>query len=360
MESAETFIALNIVTMASELTSDLNAIDSDNSGKLFSAKELNTTAKPRKTKAEYQKEYRERQKAKKNENKQESTAKPRKTKADYQKEYRERQKAKKNENKQESTAKPRKTKAEYQKEYRARQKAKKNENKQESTAKPRKTNAERQKAFRERQKMMKIKNKRESQMPPKKSNLNNASSKGSRRKRVERAQQYQVARMEALRRRQNPSPQNPQEFPITIKQELLEVEDIKEEFDVKEEFDIKEEFSIHEDPLQVTPFENLPSTSTQNNVAVKEEPLIQVKKEPSFDSDSVEELRVVSPVNQEQSLPNLHLDSVDLMFLDFARKFKTFSATTQFFLKNRFFKMMADAEMEESSGTQSVCVNGFL
>ncbi|XP_063909725.1 trichohyalin-like isoform X9 [Zophobas morio] len=314
MESAETFIALNIVTMASELTSDLNAIDSDNSGKLFSAKELNTTAKPRKTKAEYQKEYRERQKAKKNENKQESTAKPRKTKADYQKEYRERQKAKKNENKQESTAKPRKTKAEYQKEYRARQKAKKNENKQESTAKPRKTNAERQKAFRERQKMMKIKNKRES----------------------------------------------PQEFPITIKQELLEVEDIKEEFDVKEEFDIKEEFSIHEDPLQVTPFENLPSTSTQNNVAVKEEPLIQVKKEPSFDSDSVEELRVVSPVNQEQSLPNLHLDSVDLMFLDFARKFKTFSATTQFFLKNRFFKMMADAEMEESSGTQSVCVNGFL
>ncbi|XP_063909722.1 caldesmon-like isoform X6 [Zophobas morio] len=161
MESAETFIALNIVTMASELTSDLNAIDSDNSGKLFSAKELNTTAKPRKTKAEYQKEYRERQKAKKNENKQESTAKPRKTKADYQKEYRERQKAKKNENKQESTAKPRKTKAEYQKEYRARQKAKKNENKQESTAKPRKTNAERQKAFRERQKMMKIKNKRE-------------------------------------------------------------------------------------------------------------------------------------------------------------------------------------------------------
>ena len=153
---------------------------------------------------------------------------------------------------------------------------------------------------------------------------------------------------------------SPQEFPITIKQELLEVEDIKEEFDVKEEFDIKEEFSIHEDPLQVTPFENLPSTSTQNNVAVKEEPLIQVKKEPSFDSDSVEELRVVSPVNQEQSLPNLHLDSVDLMFLDFARKFKTFSATTQFFLKNRFFKMMADAEMEESSGTQSVCVNGFL
>ncbi|XP_063909717.1 uncharacterized protein LOC135127238 isoform X2 [Zophobas morio] len=148
-----------------------------------------STAKPRKTKAEYQKEYRERQKAKKNENKQESTAKPRKTKADYQKEYRERQKAKKNENKQESTAKPRKTKAEYQKEYRARQKAKKNENKQESTAKPRKTNAERQKAFRERQKMMKIKNKRESQMPPKESNLNNASSKGSRRKRVERAQQ---------------------------------------------------------------------------------------------------------------------------------------------------------------------------
>ena len=117
---------------------------------------------------------------------------------------------------------------------------------------------------------------------------------------------------------------SPQEFPITIKQELLEVEDIKEEFDVKEEFDIKEEFSIHEDPLQVTPFENLPSTSTQNNVSVKEEPLIQVKKEPSFDSDSVEELRVVSPVNQEQSLPNLHLDSVDLMFLDFARKIQKF------------------------------------
>ncbi|XP_063909743.1 uncharacterized protein LOC135127251 isoform X1 [Zophobas morio] len=184
-------------------------------------------------------------------------------------------------------------------------------------------------------------------MPPKKSNLNNASSKGSRRKRVERAQQYQVARMEALRRRQNPSPQNPQEFPITIKQELLEVEDIKEEF------------SIHEDPLQVTPFENLPSTSTQNNVSVKEEPLIQVK-EPSFDSDSVEELRAVSPVNQEQSFPNLHLDPVDLMFLDFARKFKTFSATKQLFFKNRFFKMMADAEMEESSGTQNVCVNGFL
>ncbi|KAH0552549.1 hypothetical protein KQX54_012249 [Cotesia glomerata] len=41
--------------MASEPTSDLNAIDSDNSGKLFSAKELNTTAKLPKTKAEYQK-----------------------------------------------------------------------------------------------------------------------------------------------------------------------------------------------------------------------------------------------------------------------------------------------------------------
>ncbi|GBP91972.1 Putative 115 kDa protein in type-1 retrotransposable element R1DM [Eumeta japonica] len=127
-----------------------------------------STAKPRKTKAEYQKEYRERQKAKKNEKKQESTAKPRKTNAEYQKEYRERQKAKKNEKKQESTAKPRKTKAEYQKEYRERQKAKKNENKQESIAKRPKTNAEHQKAFRERQKMKKIKNKLESTAKPRK------------------------------------------------------------------------------------------------------------------------------------------------------------------------------------------------
>ncbi|XP_062528744.1 zinc finger protein pita isoform X5 [Bombyx mori] len=143
-------------------TKTCTAVQSKKQQQPKTLEDVKSTAKPPKTKAEYQKAYREREKAKKNENKQESTAKPPKTKAEYQKEYREREKAKKNENKQESTAKPPKTKAEYQKEYRERQKAKKNENKQERTAKPPKTNAEHQKAFRERQKMKKIKNKRES------------------------------------------------------------------------------------------------------------------------------------------------------------------------------------------------------
>ncbi|KAH0552520.1 hypothetical protein KQX54_011566 [Cotesia glomerata] len=53
--------------MASEQTSDLNAIDSDNSGKLFRAKEFNTAAKPPKTNAEHQKAFRERQKINKRE-----------------------------------------------------------------------------------------------------------------------------------------------------------------------------------------------------------------------------------------------------------------------------------------------------
>ena len=80
-----------------------------------------------------------------------------------------------------------------------------------------------------------------------------------------------------------------------------------------------------------------------------EEPLVQVRKEPSFNGHSVERLCAMSPVNEGQSLPNLDIDPVDLMFLHFARRFKTFSGIRQFHLRSGFFEMMAEAEMEEIS-----------
>ncbi|XP_049318190.1 uncharacterized protein LOC105232370 isoform X10 [Bactrocera dorsalis] len=134
--------------------------------KQISDDELNTTAKPPNTNAEFQKAYRERQKIKEIENKRERTAKPPNTNAEFQKAYRERQKIKKIENKRERIAKPPNTNAEFQKAYRERQKIKEIENKRERIAKPPNTNAEFQKAYRERQKIKEIENKRERTAKP--------------------------------------------------------------------------------------------------------------------------------------------------------------------------------------------------
>ena len=55
-----------------------------------------------------------------------------------------------------------------------------------------------------------------------------------------------------------------------------------------------------------------------------EEPLVLVRKEPSFNGHSVEALGAISPVNEGQSFPNLDLDSVDLMFFHSREDLKPF------------------------------------
>ncbi|XP_044258951.1 uncharacterized protein LOC123007622 [Tribolium madens] len=98
---------------------------------------------------------------------------------------------------------------------------------------------------------------------------------------------------------------------------------------------------LQEDPLDfVIPEESVPINIKENTVT---DPYVQ-------------QLHHVKEEEEEEILPhaNQDLDLVDLMFLDFSKRFKMFSNNRQLLVKTKLSQVLSDAEFEEIEERQSL------